>query len=243
MSSTAALQQLLVRTANGGAGAAALRSLASISSSLASALTTTTSTTTRPAMTISSTSSRCSQYNRSFSFAAATGAKSMMMFTNTSSSSTSNSSNSSYLDSILDPSAPASLFGDEESSEPVLRSNKFLKCGISENALRFKTQSYGRLLQAPFVHANEHRVTLLVRLDALPFTHQLEHDILQEIVGIQRYNVERNELLLQSVQFASRIENKRHLVSMLDRLVLSCQSLAKQVMEEEQESNEMKDVV
>jgi hypothetical protein len=198
-------------------------------------------------MTVSSTSTRrSSPYDRSLPFAAATSARNMMMYANTSSSNSSGSS--SILDSILDPSAPASLFesssGEEESEEPVvLRSHKFLKCGISENALRFKTQSYGRLLQAPFVHANEHRVTMLVRLDALPFTHQLEHDILQEIVGKQRYNVERHELRLQSVQFASRIENKRHLVSMLDRLVLSCQSLAKQVMEEEQESHEMKEAV
>lgn len=236
--STAALQKLLVRSAtcrrNAG-GAAAIRcSLASISSL---AVATAAAAATRPI-------SR-SQYNRSFSIAAATSVKSMM-YANT--TTTSSSSSSSYLDSILDPSAPASLFGssslaEEEPSAVLLRSNKFLKCGISENVLRFKTQSYGRLLNAPFVHANEHRVVLLISLDELPLSTQLEHDILEEIVGVQRYNRERNELRLQSVQFGSRIENKRHLVSMLDRLVLSCQTLAKQVMEEEAGQEEMKDVV
>jgi Mitochondrial ribosomal subunit protein len=226
MSTTASLlQKLLIRNA-----ATGRKAMANFSSSLAAA----SSAAARPVVTtIASTA--ISPYR-------GISVRNMMMLTNTS---TTSSSNSSPLDSILDPSAPASLFGspeDEEEPVPaVLRSNKFLKCGISENVLRFKTQSYGRLLNPPYVHANEHRVMLLVRLDDLPLSTPLEHDMLEEIVGSQRYNREHNVLRLQSVQFASRIENKRHLVSMLDRLVLSCQTLAKQVMEDE--GGEIKDAV
>jgi hypothetical protein len=38
-------------------------------------------------------------------------------------------------------------------------------------------------------------------------------------------------LRLTSDQFGSRIENKRHLVSMLDRIVLSSQRLAKEIQD------------
>jgi Mitochondrial ribosomal subunit protein len=243
------------------------RSISSSSSSAASAVAATVSISSPPpppprrmmmpisSPTSSGSSSSSQRYhynnsNRSFSMAAATRnvtrSMSSMVYT-------------SPLDDILDPSAPSSLFYEpstsssstkntQEEDEPANvaalcrdnnnNNNKFLKCGIAQDALRFKTQSYGRLLNPPYLHANEHRVVLLVRLHALPFTSQLEHDILQEIVGSQRYNVERNELRLQSVQFASRIENKRHLVSMLDRLVLSCQTLAQQVAEEKDNDDE-----
>ena len=60
----------------------------------------------------------------------------------------------------------------------------------------------------------------------------MELDILKDIVG-RRYNEERQQLFLQTVQFGSRIENKRYLVDMLDRLVLACQRLAKEATSSE----------
>jgi hypothetical protein len=110
---------------------------------------------------------------------------------------------------------------------------KLLKCGVAERDLRFTTTSYGRLTVAPFVHPKEHSVVLQVstqKLKLVPGTKQQE--ILQEIVG-SRWNEERQELRLTSDQFGSRIENKRHLVSMLDRIVLSSQRLAKEIQEGE----------
>jgi hypothetical protein len=106
---------------------------------------------------------------------------------------------------------------------------KYLDCGIPESALRFTTSSYGRLQQAPFVHPNEHRVVMTARTTSMSAT---EKQILREIVG-DRFSDTKNTVRLASNQFGSRIENKRHLVSMLDRIVLSCQRLAKEVEEEE----------
>ena len=104
-------------------------------------------------------------------------------------------------------------------SEPVV-----LKCGISEDNLTFKTNSYQRLIHAPYVQHQEHKVTLSVRWHMLPLN-DLEKRILMEIVG-NRYKPETNELRLTSEQFGSRIENKRHLTSILDRMVFAARNLA-----------------
>lgn len=133
----------------------------------------------------------------------------------------------SPLDRFLDPSAPTPLYN---STEPYQRPKKLLECGVDENVLRFKTRCYGRLLLAPFVHPNEHKVVLSVDVDDLPLASDLERDILKEIVG-SRWIQDKNELRLASVSFGSRIENKRHLVSMLNRLVMTCQRLAAEVEE------------
>ena len=133
----------------------------------------------------------------------------------------------SPLESFLDPAAPTPLYNSTEfQPRPA---GKRLECGVEESALRFKTTCYGRLLLAPFVHPNEHKIVMTVPIDELNLN-GLERDILKEIVG-SRWREEEGELRLQSVSFGSRIENKRHLVSMLDRLVLSCQRLAAEVQE------------
>jgi hypothetical protein len=141
------------------------------------------------------------------------------------------SSNSNYVSPMQDlfdtmkRKGPTSL----GTSEFTPMNTKVLKCGVAENALRFTTTSYGRLTSAPHVHPAEHRVVLQVSTNKLLLSGP-EQDILKEIVG-SRWNVERQELRLTSDQFGSRIENKRHLVSMLDRIVLSSQRLAKETQE------------
>ena len=123
-----------------------------------------------------------------------------------------------------DPPAPS------PSSSPSL-SPPLLKCGISESVLSFKTTTYDRLMLPPYVQPSEYKVTLKVYTRDLPLdTSKLEYQIFQQIVG-QRYNTERQELKLTSAQFASRIENKRHLCMMLDRIVLGAKRLAKEVEE------------
>lgn len=109
--------------------------------------------------------------------------------------------------------------------------HKKLECGIPENVLRFSSTAYGRTLLAPYVHPNEHRVIMKLNTKHLPFHSINEYEILREIVG-DRLNDERNELRLTSNKFGSRIENKRHLVSMLDRIILSCQKLAAEINQE-----------
>lgn len=145
-----------------------------------------------------------------------------------SSSSSSNNNYVSHLQELFDQmDRNETTLGVDTS---VLREEKILPCGLPESSLRFTTTHYGRLLQAPFVHPNEHTVVMTARLgDSLSETEQL---ILKEIVG-DRFNTEKKTLRLTSRQFGSRIENKRHLVSMLNRIVSSCKNLAKQAEEEE----------
>ena len=113
------------------------------------------------------------------------------------------------------------------SAEFRIPETKTLKCGVPENVLRFKTTTYGRLLEEPYIRPNEHRVTLQVPIAFIPLN-EIEHIALREIVGT-RLNEETGILQLSSAQFGSRIENKRHVVSMLERIVESTKSLASKV--------------
>lgn len=114
-----------------------------------------------------------------------------------------------------------SPFGAQFETPP----DRVLNCGISESSLRYSTTSYGRLLQAPFVHATEHKVTLQVKVDDLDLN-DTEMAILQQIVGSR---LSSTHLRLSSNQFGSRIENKRHLESMLNRIIVSSRELAAKV--------------
>lgn len=118
----------------------------------------------------------------------------------------------------------------ERNQPPVKR----MQCGIPEHVLRFSTASYSRTLAPPHVMPNEHRVVAKIHTKYLPLT-DVEMEILQEIVG-KRLNLQRNEFRLTSNQFGSRIENKRHLVSMMDRIILSCQRLGRELQEEAKEA-------
>lgn len=111
-------------------------------------------------------------------------------------------------------------------SEPVM-----LECGISEDDISFKTSNYGNLIYAPHVQHQEHKVTMRVKENVLPLN-EFELRILKEIVG-GRYRDDEGVLQLSSEQFGSRIENKRHLTSMLDRLVSAARKLAAAADEEE----------
>jgi hypothetical protein len=105
-------------------------------------------------------------------------------------------------------------------------SRKYLKCGIPEDVLIFKTVSYGRSDISPHVFPGEHQITLYVKLQDLPLNKE-ELGVFQRIVGKRRFIEHRQQFRLISGYFASRIENKRHVASMLDRLVLASQLLAK----------------
>jgi len=106
-----------------------------------------------------------------------------------------------------------------------------LDCGIAESHLRFTTTSYGRYALPPYVAPGEHRVTVKVALEAIPFENEQEKDIFLEVVG-SRFDPKKGDLQLSSEKFASRIENKRHLVDMIERLVSNAQRLAKEFADE-----------
>mmetsp|Transcript_21968 Transcript_21968/g.27709 ORF Transcript_21968/g.27709 Transcript_21968/m.27709 type:complete len:234 (+) Transcript_21968:278-979(+) len=105
-----------------------------------------------------------------------------------------------------------------------------LKCGIAEHDLKFKTTSYSRLMLPPYVHTNEYKVILEVNVNLLPLENELERKIFHQIVGT-RFHEGKNRLKLTCNLFASRIENKRHLCSMLDRIVLGAKRLAAEMNE------------
>lgn len=107
---------------------------------------------------------------------------------------------------------------------------RYLKCGIPESALRFKTTAFGKLLEAPYVRPMEHRIILQVHMRHVPLT-DTERLVLREIVGT-RLNEETGVLQLSSSQFGSRIENKRHAVSMLERAVERAKELAARLEKE-----------
>ena len=102
-----------------------------------------------------------------------------------------------------------------------------LECGILESNLRFTTRSYGRFALPPYVSPGEHRVTVKVALSDIPFENDHERDIFMEIVG-PRYNPKKGDLQLSSEKFASRIENKRYLVDMIEKIVANSRQLAKE---------------
>jgi hypothetical protein len=107
---------------------------------------------------------------------------------------------------------------------------KYLNCGVPEHVLRFKTTTYGRLLEEPYVRPMEHQVTLRVETRHIPLN-DMERMVMKEIVGT-RLNNETGVLQLSSSQFGSRIENKRHVVLMLERIAESAKTLASKVQVE-----------
>lgn len=103
-----------------------------------------------------------------------------------------------------------------------------LKCGVAEHDIKFKTSSYSRLMLPPYVHTNEYKVILEVNMNLLPLETPLEEKIFHQIVGT-RYIAEKKKLKLTCNLFASRIENKRHLCSMLDRIIFGAKRLAAEI--------------
>lgn len=147
-----------------------------------------------------------------------------------SSSSSSSSIYESPIDELLDPDVPCPVFGTRKDAPLKRFPTKFLECGLDDSLLRFRTSNYGRLEEPPYVHQNEHRVTLLIYIKDLPLD-GLGKQILQQVIGINRYNVERGQVKLQANYFPSRIENKRYLVRIFDKLILACQRLSKSYLE------------
>lgn len=141
---------------------------------------------------------------------------------------------SPYSDFFANIEAGRSTLGTtNEMGEQLMEiKEEYLDCGIPESALRFKTTSYGRFVLPPYVSPGEHRVTVKVPLSAIPFNNSSEKEILLQIVG-SRYNKEKDLVQLSAEKFASRIENKRHLVGMIEQIVTSARRLALEFEEED----------
>lgn len=127
----------------------------------------------------------------------------------------------------------------EEMEAELKRNERKLACGIPERALRYQGTSFGRTAAPPHVMPNEHRLVMTLPTSELPFGRgDPEYEVLREIVGPRRLNDKRGELRLSSNQFGSRIENKRHLQSMVDRIVLSCMRLGKELRAKKKDGGE-----
>ena len=148
-----------------------------------------------------------------------------------SSSSSSSSSNKNYVSPYKDLFAMMKTNKTHTSQIPKARPISKLKCGISESVLKFRTTCYDRLMLAPYVNTNEYKVILQVKFKHLPLETDLEKKIFLQIVKT-RFDDELQELKLTSNQFASRIENKRHLCWMLDRIVIGAKRLAQETESE-----------
>mmetsp|Transcript_24358 Transcript_24358/g.36134 ORF Transcript_24358/g.36134 Transcript_24358/m.36134 type:complete len:193 (-) Transcript_24358:79-657(-) len=116
----------------------------------------------------------------------------------------------------------------------VEKDPKYLECGVREDALRFETVNYGRLQLPPHIQPWEHRVKLRVDIDDIPLETELERQIFEEIVGVRLKN---DVLQISSNLFGSRIENYRHLTSMLNRTVLGAKRLANEMAKEAQQAS------
>ena len=140
---------------------------------------------------------------------------------------------SPYSDFFANIEAGRSSLGttEEMMKEEMEIKEEYLDCGIPESALRFKTTSYGRYILPPYVAPGEHRVTVNVPLSAIPFNNDDEKEILLQIVG-SRYVKEKGFVQLSAEKFASRIENKRYLVDLIEQIVASSRRLAKEFEEE-----------
>lgn len=147
---------------------------------------------------------------------------------------------SPYSDFFANIESGRTSLGTTEAMEEKLSklTEQKLDCGICESELRFRTTSYGRFALPPYVSPGEHRVTVTLNLDAIPWDAQrgeAEKEILLQIVG-PRYNPEKNVLKLSSEKFGSRIENKRYLVGMIEKIVSRSRELASEFAAEDEKT-------
>lgn len=188
-----------------------------------------------------SISSISSKFNRSSASSSSYAALRNMVtspFQAQSNDTSSSSYVSPYSDFFANIEAGRSSLGTTEEMEEKLSklSMQKLDCGICESDLRFRTVSYGRFALPPYVSPGEHRVTVTLNLDAIPWDSErgeAEKEILLQIVG-SRYNPEKNELKLSSEKFGSRIENKRYLVGMIEKIVSNSRELASEFAAEDE---------
>mmetsp|Transcript_10558 Transcript_10558/g.15830 ORF Transcript_10558/g.15830 Transcript_10558/m.15830 type:complete len:203 (-) Transcript_10558:157-765(-) len=118
-------------------------------------------------------------------------------------------------------------------TDAVMPEPEYLKCGIRRDALRFKANHFPHLNLPPFIHTDEHKVTLLLELRYIPFQNNMERELLIEMAGkggrvITLYNGKHQLIQMSSTKFASRIENMRYLTALVERLMVCVKGLAKE---------------
>mmetsp|Transcript_10739 Transcript_10739/g.15974 ORF Transcript_10739/g.15974 Transcript_10739/m.15974 type:complete len:200 (-) Transcript_10739:257-856(-) len=113
--------------------------------------------------------------------------------------------------------------------DPVMPEPEYLKCGIRRDALRFKANHFPHLNLPPFIHTAEHKVTLLLELQYIPFRNEMERELFIEMASKGgRYNEKHQLIQMSSTKFASRIENMRYLTALVERLMVCVKGLAQE---------------
>ena len=74
-------------------------------------------------------------------------------------------------------------------------------------------------------HPADYKVGLVVKVADCGFESDLEKDIFLEMVG-KRYNTGKKEVRLTTDRFSNRVENKKYLTLLLERLIAESKRLA-----------------
>jgi small subunit ribosomal protein S35 len=74
-------------------------------------------------------------------------------------------------------------------------------------------------------HPADFKVGLVVKVEDCGFQSDLEKDIFIEMVG-KRYNTGKKAVRLTSNRFSNRVENKKYLTLLLERLIAESKKLA-----------------
>ena len=101
---------------------------------------------------------------------------------------------------------------------------------VPADKLRFQfraTFGHGSSILYPHLkfHPADYKVGLVVKIADCGFESVLEKDIFLEMVG-KRYNTGKKEVRLTTDRFSNRLENKKYLTLLLERLIAESKKLA-----------------
>lgn len=101
---------------------------------------------------------------------------------------------------------------------------------VSSENLRFQfrtTFGHGSSILYPHLkfHPADYKVGLVVKVEDCGFTSDLEKEVFIEMVG-PRYNTGKKEVRLTSDRFSNRVENKKYLTNLLEKLIAESKALA-----------------
>ena len=114
--------------------------------------------------------------------------------------------------------------------EMVTEELKSINRTVASDKLHFQfraTFGHGSSILYPHLkfHPADFKVGLVVKVEDCGFQSDLEKDIFIEMVG-KRYNTGKKAVRLTSNRFSNRVENKKYLTLLLERLIAESKKLA-----------------
>ena len=143
---------------------------------------------------------------------------------------------SSMLHSHNSPRSARPLIGQYKPRWPVAAKKPLAKelapvpRTVPSEKLRFQfrtTFGHGSSILYPHLkfHPADFKVGLVVKIEDCGFTSELEKEVFIEMVG-PRYNTGKKEVRLTSDRFSNRVENKKYLTNLLEKLIAESKLLA-----------------